>query len=378
MERNFDTFDSDITETKICLFGDLSTVHLVRWATALRDVGCNISVISFRKATLDSVAVYDISCPGMRNSRRGERYIRLVRGVKMLFLLRRALRRIKPDLVHVHYLINTPLAFGFWGIRNLIVSPWGNDIVYDCGREPWAVIMYKKRLLRWAKEITATTHFLAQHVQKYIHRRPIVIPFGVETAIFRRQRREGKRHITISFIKHLKEKYGARYLIEAVPLIVDQFKNVVVNIVGSGPQEVLLKDLVIRRNVTSHVRFFGAIPHDRVVDVLNETDIFVMPSIYESEVFGVAAIEASSMEIPVVASNLAGVREAVVDGETGILVPARNPRAIADACVMLIKNSSLSEKMGRSGRGFVKRNYEWRACVDKMIDVYKRVLADEK
>jgi len=378
MEQNFDTFDRDITEKKICLFGDLSSVHLVRWATALRDIGCKISVISYRKATLNSVEIYDISCPEMRTSQRCRKTIRLLRGIKMFFLLRRALKKIKPHLVHVHYLMNTPLAFGFWGMRNLVVSPWGNDIVYDCGQEPWAVILYKKRLLRWAKEITATTHFLAQHVQRYTSHSPVVIPFGVETAIFKRKRRGKKRYITISFIKHLYEKYGPRYLIEAIPLILQQCKAVVFNIVGSGPQEEYLVNLAMSLKVTSHVRFFGAIPHDQVVQVLNETDIFVMPSLYESDVFGVAAVEASSMEIPVVASDLGGIREAVVNGETGLLIPAGNPRAIADACLMLIRNSSLRRKMGRRGREFVKRNYEWRYCVEKMIGVYRKVLADER
>jgi glycosyltransferase involved in cell wall biosynthesis len=378
MARKFKRFDKDITNAKICLFGDLSSIHLKRWATALKDMGCDVSVISYRKATLESVKVYDISCSDMRGKPRYEKYLRLLRGIKMVFLLRRALRQIKPDIFHVHYLINTPLSFAFWGLDNLVLSPWGNDIIYDHGHEPWSVVLYKKRLLRWAKEITALSRFLGQHVQKYMKRSLVVIPFGVETSIFVRKRRTRQNFITISFVKHLKTKYGPRYLIEALSLIIRQHKKVVLNIAGRGPEEQYLRNLAESLKVASRVKFLGAVPHDQVVSLLNETDIFVMPSVYESETFGVAAIEASSMEIPVVASDLGGIREAVLNGETGLLVPPGNAQAIADACLLLIKDSLLRKKLGKQGREYVQRTYEWRHCVERMMGVYRQILVNDK
>ncbi|UCF71512.1 MAG: glycosyltransferase family 4 protein [candidate division WOR-3 bacterium] len=376
MRNDLKHLDEGILKSKICLFGDLSSVHLRRWAIALRNAGCNLSIISYRKAALDAVRVYDISCSSMRGKPRYEKYLRLLRGVKMVFLLRRAIRQIKPDILHVHYLVNTPLALAFWRIRKLVVSPWGNDIIYDHGREPLALILYKKALLKWAKRITATTEFLAWHIQRYVKRTPKVIPFGVETDLFKRRRSRKQNIIVISFIKHLKEKYGPRFLLMAVPHLLKRTRNIAINIVGTGPQDEYLKKLAADLKIEKYVNFLGGIPHGQVVEILEDTDIFVMPSVYESEVFGVAAIEASAMEIPIVASDLGGIREAVRDGVTGILVPPRDECAIADACLTLIKDPSLRRKLGRNGRKFVTAEFEWSNCVEKMIQVYQGVLEE--
>ena len=364
----------NIQRAKVCLVGNATNVHFRRWAISLKQRGCNIVVVSYRNADLTDVKIYDISCVEMRGNAKCEEYVRILRGIKMLLLLRRALRDIKPDLVHVHYLFNTPLAFGFWGIKRLIVSPWGNDIIYDYDREPLLKILYKKTLLRRATEITTLSEFLSKQIRRYLKCKPQLIPFGVDTSIFNGSRKRVDNTVTISFVKHLEEKYGPKYLIEAVPLILNEHKSIKVNIVGSGSQREMLDNLVKEFGIQSYIDFIEKISHEKVVDILRNTDIFVMPSVYKSESFGVAAIEASAMKIPVVASNFGGIREAVIDGKTGILVPPCDAEAIARACIKLIKNKSLRERLGENGRNYVKKKFEWQSCVDKMIEVYSRVL----
>lgn len=371
-----DTNSKDLTGSKIriCLFGDATNIHLVRWAKALQDRGVDLSIITYRKAELPDFNLYDISCSEMRCDSKYERYIRLYRGIKMFVLLRHSLRKIKPDIMHVHYLVNTPLIFGFWGLKKLIVSPWGNDIIYDRGQEPWMVLLYKRVLLRWADQITATTHFLSRHVRRYVKAVPIVIPFGVDTAKFTRKGYPKRKEMVITFVKHLEEKYGARYLIQAVPLILKECADIKINIVGHGSQERELRNLVGQKGLQSYIRFHGKFSPDQVVGILGQSDIFVMPSVYVSEIFGVAAIEASAMAVPVVATDFPGIREAVVDGETGILVPPADAEAIADACIKLIRSPGLRRQLGKKGRAYVRRNFEWKGCVEKMLAVYGRVL----
>lgn len=364
----------ELNTTKIVLFGDATNTHFQRWVNALRDINLNIIVITYRNALIPDVPVYDISCPELRKYPKIERCIRIVRGIKMFFMLRRALRKIKPDILHIHYLINTPLAFGFYGIKRIVLSPWGNDIINDTENESILKILYKKNLLRYASAITATTKFLGRHIRNYINREITIIPFGVDTSFFDGIKQRNSKSIVISFIKHLEEKYGARYLLEAIPLILEKNKNIKVYIAGTGSQESFLKNLTVKLQIEPYVVFLGRLNHTQVVDLLRKTDIFVMPSIYKSEVFGVAAIEASAMGVPVIASDLEGVREAVIDGITGILIPPKNPRAIAEVCIRLIDNPALRKKMGNSGRDFVIKNFGWNACVLKMLKVYKRIL----
>ncbi len=368
----------NLHKAKICIFGDASNIHLKRWIDALKNRNFDVAVISYRSSTLQDVPLYDISYPELRRFEKIESFVRILRGIKMFFLLRKILNYLKPDIIHIHYLINTPLVFAFWKTKNIVLSVWGNDIVTDSRRESFFKIWYKKTLLRWAGAITATTIFLAEQTKKYVDRNISIIPFGVDTSKFNGLRHSSTDYVNITFIKHLEEKYGAKYLLEAIPLILEKNKNIRVFIAGTGSQELFLKNLTSKLLIEEYVVFLGRLEHEEVVDLLRKTHIFVMPSVWESESFGVSAIEASAMEIPVVASNLPGVREAVIDGVTGILVPPRDPQAIADACLTLINDESLRKEMGKAGRIFVKENFEWEMCVNKMINLYQRVLSNEK
>lgn len=360
---------------KICLFGDATNIHFQRWVEGLVKFKCNITVISYHSAKINGVSLYDISYTRSKKDRRTTWYIKIPKGIKMFFLLRKAIFKIKPDIVHVHYLINNPLIFAFWGIKNLVVSPWGKDLIDDTGNESILKMCYKKIFLRWATEITATTKFLAEHVRHYIDRQPVVIPFGVDTSLFKASKKLNHKGIIISFIKHLEEKYGPKYLIMAMPLILEKYKDVKLYIAGDGSQEIFLRNMVDNLKIRSHVKLLGKLNHTQVIDVLRKTDLFIMPSIYKSEVFGVAAIEASAMGIPVIASDFKGIQEAVNNGVTGILVPPGNVNAIVDACIRLLGDDALRKKMGDSGIQYVQKYYEWNSCVLRMIEVYKKVLA---
>ena len=110
-----------IYKASICIFGDASNIHLRRWVLGLKRHGLNVNIISFRKSILPGINVIDISCSYLRGHFHYVKLIRLFRGFIMLLLLRNSLRKLKPDIIHVHYLINTPLVFGFIGIH---LSAW--------------------------------------------------------------------------------------------------------------------------------------------------------------------------------------------------------------------------------------------------------------
>jgi glycosyltransferase involved in cell wall biosynthesis len=116
-----------------------------------------------------------------------------------------------------------------------------------------------------------------------------------------------------------------------------------------------LKQLSVDLKIKKHVHFTGYKQYNEIPAILSELDIFVMPSLIEA--FGVAAVEAQAMEVPVVASNVGGVSEAVLDGKTGILVEPRNVQQLAAAVIKLIKDPELRKSMGKEGRRFVLENY---------------------
>jgi glycosyltransferase involved in cell wall biosynthesis len=107
--------------------------------------------------------------------------------------------------------------------------------------------------------------------------------------------------------------------------------------------------------------------------IIRTSDIFVMPSFSES--FGVAAAEASSYGLPVIASDVGGVPEIVRDGETGILIQPGDEAGLAEAIRRLAKDEKLRRSMGEAGRRLVAEKYDFEKCLDMMERIYRKILA---
>jgi len=143
-------------------------------------------------------------------------------------------------------------------------------------------------------------------------------------------------------------------------------------LVGGGPQEAALKHLVGDLGLHHDTKFTGRVEHGLIPDYQNMLSISV--SVSNSESFGVAVLEASACEKPVVVSSVGGLPEVVEDGVTGIVVPPRDPVRTAAAIERLIVDQPLRLTMGKAGRERVKRLYEWEQCVDRMMNVYRSLI----
>lgn len=267
--------------------------------------------------------------------------------------------------------------FYYRGLKNLIISVWGSDIIYDNPKKQESLrqIFYKRALLSQARVLTATNNFLRHKILEYFPnaREVEIIPFGVDTDKFKLDTRGLKKEkITISFVKHLTPKYGPSFLIKAFSKVAERYPNVELYMVGEGELMQELIKLARDLGVDDKIYFQGHISQIEVVELLKRTDIFVMPSIYET--FGVAALEASAMEIPVIATKVGGVQEVVKDGKTGFLVDKEDISKLSNAILKLIKNKKLRKLFGKYGRSFVRENYEWNNNVNKMGKIYLELL----
>ena len=181
--------------------------------------------------------------------------------------------------------------------------------------------------------------------------------------------------IVVGTVKTLEVKYGIEYLIRAFRLLKDMLAAIPLKllIVGGGSQRARLESLARELGVWADTRFTGHVGHDEVPQYFNMLDIAVMPSIYDSESFGVSAIEASACCKPVVVCDVGGLPEVVEDGVTGLVVESRNEVAIATAIGRLVAEPGLRSKMGQAGRERVGKLYEWNANVEQMLSIYDEV-----
>ena len=149
-------------------------------------------------------------------------------------------------------------------------------------------------------------------------------------------------------------------------------QNKVFDYLSSGLPTIAFRHRTIQRFVEKHG--IGLIVKDieELPELLRNVDIFVMPSIREE--FGVAAVEAQAMEIPVVSTRVGGVPEVVLDGETGILVEPGDSEQLAQAILTLIENPALRRQMGKRGREHVLANYRWEDNAALMENLYQRIV----
>ncbi len=358
---------------RLTYVADAWNTHTHRWVGYFRDLGCEVKVISYREWDIPGVEVY-VHSPVPQG-------LMTIPPLKQLHTLTDYMH-VKSminwaDIVHVHFIYRYRFNMVFKGVHKLVVSTWGKDIITDSDeREPRNEVYWKKYVLKQAAVLTATTHFLADATRKYspggkeIH----VIPFGVDLDVFDPEKFPRKnpddQPYRIGFLKHLRTKYGPDTLIEATRLIRDRGHNIRTILAGVGDDEDELRKLARDLGVHRIIDFVGRIPHEEVPAFMASLDIFCMPSRWESETFGVAAVEAEAMEIPVVATAVGGVPEAVDDGVTGILVKPNDPVAITNSISDLLEEPLVRVEMGKAGRKYVAEHYDWQENAARMKKIY--------
>jgi glycosyltransferase involved in cell wall biosynthesis len=291
-----------------------------------------------------------------------------------IWKLKSLLRELNPDILHSHYASSFGFLASFIGHRKKILSVWGEDIVEFPERSNLHRAIIKKSL-NASYVITATSEFLKDRVRQFVRIDQLlhVIPFGVDTRLFRYICNKDRSTAVIGIAKGLRMKYGHATLLDAARLLVEKNYDIRIQIIGSGRDDNWLRRKASDLNLDAYVSFRGVIPHEELPAALRELDIFVMPSECE-EGFGVAALEASSTGLPVVATRVGGVPEVVMDNKTGFLVERENVKELAEALERLIVDPDLREKMGRAGRAYVEDNYRWESNLKEMSDLYMKVM----
>jgi glycosyltransferase involved in cell wall biosynthesis len=137
-----------------------------------------------------------------------------------------------------------------------------------------------------------------------------------------------------------------KYLLRAVPLIREEIPAVKVVIAGGGPLESKLASAVRRLRIGESATLLGERKDAR--EVLAAADVFVLPSLWEGLPY--VLVEAAALGKPIVASDIDGVREVVRSGETGVLVPPRDPGGLAAALILLLRDRDLAGQLGERAR----------------------------
>jgi len=169
-------------------------------------------------------------------------------------------------------------------------------------------------------------------------------------------------------VAKLMEQKGHVFLLRALPPLLERYPDLHVLLVGDGPLRGALTAMIAGLQGRARVHLAGN--RGDVSDLLAASDLFVLPSLWEG--LPMALLEAMASGLPAVVTRVSGTAEVVVDGESGLLVPAGDIERLRAAIGMVLGDPDRARRMGRAARERVERSYSARAQAVRHSELYRR------
>jgi len=294
--------------------------------------------------------------------------------------LPRLLQRQRPDITHLHF----PYPLGevanlFFGRAPHTVITYQSDVV----RQRGLLQLYRPllwRVLRSADRIIATTpnYIASSPFLKQLRAKCTVIPLGLPVERFASAPRDQVQRIRdtygtplLLFVGKLRYYKGLQYLLQAMPAIPARLL-----VVGSGPMEDEWRQLSKSLGLAEQVTFIGGVSDAELPAYYHACDVFVLPASERSEAYGLVQIEAMASGRPVVCTELGtGTSYVNLHGQTGLVVPPKDPAALQEAIVALLRDEPMRCRMGQHARERAVQEFNLETMVDRITRLYADLLS---
>ncbi|HEY9205832.1 MAG TPA: glycosyltransferase family 4 protein [Candidatus Methanoperedens sp.] len=306
--------------------------------------------------------------------------------IRYFFVAMKLIKREKFDLVH-HML---PFAYGktfnlipFFGYTKeipFIIGPLQQPLNFDDTAfrgltyyflrlvNPILFFLSKKTLEK-ADALICVNEDAKTLFSKIVNKdKPIfIIPPGIDINRFGYTARKEKNNIEIISVAYLQKRKGIDFIIKAFSEIIGKRPNIMLRVVGMGPEKENLMGLVNQLNLNRHVIFEGFVPNTEIAKYYQNADIFISMSCSES--FGQTSIEAMATGLPVITTKVGEIKNIIVHGETGFLIE-HNKDELKNYLVKLIDDRRLRNIMGQNARKIVEEKYDWKIIAKKYYELY--------
>ncbi len=358
---------------RILFIAPANSIHSFRWINYFRNY--DIHWVSLGKSDYNNINGINRYILNSRNSK----FFILFEVFKIIFLI----KKINPDIIHIH----SAGLYGFIALfifnKKIIITAWGSDILIN-GKKLFLSIILKLLLKKASLITTDAYHMIDEIVKLGIDKsKIIIIRFGIDTNRFKNN--FYNNHSNFQFIDH-KNKYvlsmrnfypiyDLKTLILSANIIINKNKNKNVKfiLVGSGPDEMLLKNLVFKLNIKDNFIFTGSVDNALLPELLCSSDVYVSTSLSDAGIASSTA-EAMSCELPVIVSNSGENSLWINDGVEGFLFNCGDYQTLANKILTIIDDSELKKSIGINGRNKILLNNSYDEEMSKMDNIYKSLL----
>lgn len=295
------------------------------------------------------------------------------------------IKKNKYDLIHAHWLIPQ----GFLAVLvsrifdkncpKILCTSHGGDLF---SFQSSLFLKVKKSILGHCDGVTVVSNYMRDiclqiiNIDEKLH----VCPMGVDlVSTFRPVEKTERDDNTILFVGRLVEKKGVFILLDAINILIQDYPDLELLIVGDGPERDKLEERCEVLNIVDSVKFRGALNQEQLPKIYTQATMAVMPSIIDSrndqEGLGLVAIEAMGCGTAVIISALPAVQDIVEDGVNGILVQPGNANALANAIKNLLVDKNTREIIASRARQSVIEKFDWQVAVKKYLAVIESICA---
>ncbi len=306
--------------------------------------------------------------------------------VMMGYSLVRLLWKEKPDLVHAHWVLPQGLIAVLAKLlykRPVITTAHGGDAFALKGG---LMTKLKRLVLRRSNAWTSNTPSTSEAFgSNGLLPKPHIIPMGVNVKHFQSGLRPAARRelpedeLLILFVGRLVEKKGVEDLLTAFSLLPPELRHrTSLWVVGDGEYRIRLQQQADTLGISQKTRFWGRISNHLLPDFYAAGDLLVVPSIEaasgDTEGQGVVILEAFAARLCVLATRVGGINDVVDDGDTGVMVEAREPKHLAEAMVKLLYDGGRRHMLANNAFAKVNRCYDWEKIAHEFENLYRAVL----
>jgi colanic acid/amylovoran biosynthesis glycosyltransferase len=277
--------------------------------------------------------------------------------------------------VHAHFTINAAT------VALVLSRLLGISFSFTAHNDFFTDRILLKDKVQEARFIVAISEFSKQFLSRLVpgeQHKIHVVHCGLSPEDFIRHAKPENDVPLLLFVAQLAERKGAQVLVEACSILSERGVPFRCTMVGGGAeQEVLrLRQLVERHALDGAVELAGAVPQERLKQYLQRADVFVLPCITASngdmDGIPVSLMEAMAMEIPTVSTYVSGIPELIENEQSGLLVPEKEPEALADAIQRVLRDEELRERLGKSGRCRVQAEFNVHKNVAQLVNLFER------
>lgn len=287
------------------------------------------------------------------------------------------------DILHTHFgkmgeFAGIMFKIGVFKKVKLVNSFHGADIL------PSRIYEYKikyKNLIKYSSLFISNSEYsynIIGKIDESIINRLVILPVGVDYPFFFNIDFSRRESFEIIYVGRLVDFKGAINVLKIANKVIQHIENVYFHIVGDGSDYEFLNNYVNEFKLNNFISFHKAISHDQLIELYKKSSIFLLPGITITETGraenqGLVIQEAQAMCLPVLISDAGGMKEGIINGVSGFVVPENDIDEFCNKILFFYRNRNMIQVFGNAGNNFVLNNYSNYHITDKLIKYYSSI-----